>query len=114
MNQLASTNRQLQVMRFTFMGAILAISLHVSRLSAAPTASEATASSSTAEFAPEGAIDGDRFSTEPATAWKGRKADKSWWWQVRFPQPRDIGAILQINGDHPTVLRNAPKRYVWR
>lgn len=100
-----------QLMRVTFFGAILGVGVQAL---AAPTSGETSASSSTAEFTPEGAIDGDRFSTEPGAAWKGRKGDKSWWWQVRFPQTRDIGAILQINGDHPTVLRNAPRRYVWR
>ncbi len=75
---------------------------------------QATASSSASGFDADGAVNGDRFAVEPDTAWKGRKGAGPWWWQVRFPQVRSIGAILQINGDHPTVLRNAPKRYVWR
>jgi hypothetical protein len=99
--------------RVLVLGAILALNGQGSAL-AAPAVGEVDASSSTAGFAPKGAVDGDRFSTESDAAWKGRKGDKTWWWQVRYPEPRAIGAILQINGDHPTVLRNAPRRYVWR
>ena len=31
---------------------------------------------------------------------------------LREPQP--VRAILQINGDQPTVLANAPRDYVWQ
>jgi hypothetical protein len=31
-----------------------------------------------------------------------------------FREPRQVGAILQINGDHPLCRRNAPKKYVWQ
>jgi len=65
-------------------------------------------------FGPEGAIDGDRFATGPGSAWKGPTQPSETWWQVRFPEPRDVGAILQVLGDHAFVLRNAPKRYVWQ
>jgi hypothetical protein len=75
---------------------------------------EAQASSSSPGFDAAGAINRDRFSTETDAAWKGRKGTNGWWWQIRFPEPRPIGAILQINGDHATVFRNAPRRYVWR
>jgi hypothetical protein len=77
-------------------------------------AGEASASSSQARFEAAGAINGERFSADSGAAWKGKKGAGRWWWQVRFAEPRPIGAILQINGDHPTVLRNAPRRYVWR
>src|SRR5262249_33667097 len=77
-------------------------------------ATEATASSSVAGFEPAGASNGERFSVDKGAAWKGKQGAGRWWWQVRFAEPRPIGAILQINGDHPTVLRNVPKRYVWR
>jgi hypothetical protein len=33
---------------------------------------------------------------------------------VHFDSPREVGAILQITGDHPFVLRNAPVEYVWK
>jgi hypothetical protein len=33
---------------------------------------------------------------------------------VRFPEARNVGAILQIHGDHDFALRNAPRRYVWK
>jgi hypothetical protein len=73
-----------------------------------------TASATAAGFSPEGALDGDRFGVEPAKAWKGKAGEKSWWWQVEFPRPRTVGAILQIQGDDPHVLHNSPKRYVWQ
>jgi hypothetical protein len=75
---------------------------------------EATASSSLADFVPVGAVDEDRFSAEKGAAWKGQAGEKEWWWQVRFPQVRAIGAILQVQGDHATLLRNAPRNYVWQ
>lgn len=69
-------------------------------------------------FAPgaaaEGAIDGDRFSAGRDHQWRGAPGAGTWWWQVQFAAPRVIGAILQVHGDHPTILRNAPRRYVWR
>ena len=74
----------------------------------------ASASSSLEGFPASAAVDGERFSTRTGTAWKGQPGESNWWWQVSFAQPRDIGAILQITGDHEFVLRNAPKRYVWQ
>lgn len=74
----------------------------------------ADASGSANGFGSEGAIDGDRFSPEGRHAWKGLTNRSSWIWQVHFEQPRKIGAILQIVGDHPFVLRNAPHDYVWQ
>ena len=74
----------------------------------------ASASSSLEGFPASAAVDGERFSTRTGGAWRGQLGESNWWWQVSFPQPRDIGAILQITGDHEFVLRNAPKRYVWQ
>jgi hypothetical protein len=74
----------------------------------------ATSSSSAPGFDAAGAIDGNRFATEKGAAWQGRAGDTHWWWQIRFPQPRAVGALLQINGDHPLVFRNAPQVYVWQ
>ena len=31
-----------------------------------------------------------------------------------FPGSRDVGAIVQIHGDHEFALRNAPRDYVWQ
>jgi tetratricopeptide (TPR) repeat protein len=76
--------------------------------------SDTTASSVAAGSSVAGPIDGDRFGTEGATCWRGRAGEASWWWQIRFAQPRQVGAILQVVGDHPTVFRNAPRRYVWQ
>lgn len=75
---------------------------------------EATASSSQTGFAPAGVLDGNRFSAERDTAWKGQVGQKEWWWQVHFAQPRTIGAILQVQGDHLTFLCNSPEQYVWQ
>ncbi|MBX9625578.1 MAG: discoidin domain-containing protein [Gemmataceae bacterium] len=74
----------------------------------------ATASTTVADSAPGGPLDGDRFGVTPGTVWRGKPGEPSWWWQVEFPQPRDIGAILQVHGDHPLARRNAPKSYVWQ
>ncbi len=75
---------------------------------------EATASSSEPGFGPAGAIDGDRFSSERTHAWQGAARATNWWWEARFDPPREIGAILQITGDHPFILRDAPRDYVWQ
>src|SRR5436190_5643321 len=74
----------------------------------------ASASSSLEGFPAGAAVDGERLSTRSGGLWKGRAGESNWWWQVSFTQPRDIGAILQITGDHEFVLHNAPKRYVWQ
>src|SRR5262245_36013295 len=77
----------------------------------AATSFSATSSGAAPGFGAEGVVDGDRFSIGPGTAWKGRAEDTTWWWQIRFEAPRDIGGILQIMADHDFVLRNAPKNY---
>jgi hypothetical protein len=77
-------------------------------------APEASASSTAEGSSPGWAMDGDRFSCDPMKAWRGRAGETSWWWQVRFPKPRTVGAILQVVGDHDLALRNAPKNYVWQ
>ena len=61
----------------------------------------------------EGAIDGDRFSSSRELSGKAERA-RPWWWQVEFPEAREVGAILQIHGDHEYALKNAPRRYVWK
>lgn len=77
-------------------------------------AARCSASSSAPEFEPSGAIDGDRFGVASGKLWKGRARQASWSWQVVFAQPREIGAILQVVGDHPLNLSNAPRTYVWQ
>jgi hypothetical protein len=74
----------------------------------------ASASSTAAPSSPAGACDGDRFSCEPAHSWRGRAGDGSWWWQIEFSEPRPVGAILQVHGDHPVCLRNTPRSYLWQ
>ena len=61
-----------------------------------------------------GAMDGDRFSLAATAAWAGFPGESNWWWRVQFPEPREVGAILQIVGDHDFVFRYAPLRYVWQ
>lgn len=70
----------------------------------------ASASGFAEEFDPKGAVDRSRFSM--ASAWKGTTNATSWWWQMDFNQPRAVGAILQIVGDHEFVFRNAPRQFV--
>lgn len=57
---------------------------------------------------------GDRFSLSPGAYWQGRAGEKSWWWQTEFASPRRVGALEQVLGDHPFVLRNAPRHYAWQ
>jgi hypothetical protein len=72
------------------------------------------ASSTHPESDAAGAVDGDRFSTEDRRAWKGGPGLGGWWWQIASDREFEVGAILQVVGDHPFVFRNAPTRYVWR
>ena len=74
----------------------------------------ASASASADGFNPKDAVDRNRFSLERGAAWKGGTNATHWWWQIDFNQPRDVGAILQIVGDHEFVFRNAPRRFVWQ
>jgi hypothetical protein len=74
----------------------------------------ASASSSQSDFAPAGVIDGDRFSFTANHAWKGNPGESSWWWEIEFSKPRQLGAILQIQGDHEFIFQNAPSTYRWR
>jgi hypothetical protein len=68
---------------------------------------EVAASSFSPKFPAEGASNGERFSAEPGSAWKGSPGATNWWWQIHFSEPREIGAFLQVVGDHPFVFRNA-------
>ncbi len=75
---------------------------------------EANASSSQADFGPEGALDDSRFECGKGEVWRGRGSEGTWWWEVRFDEPRQVGVILQVNGDDACIFRNAPRRYVWQ
>jgi len=75
---------------------------------------DTSASSAQQGFSPAGAVDENRFDTEAGHVWKGSADARSWWWQCRWDKPRDMGAILQIVGDDPLVLQNAPRAYVWQ
>ncbi len=74
----------------------------------------ASASSTLEPSGVRGPFDGDRFSSGAKHAWKGGSSPHGvWTWQVQFPNPRVIGSILQIQGDHDFVFTNAPSRYRW-
>jgi hypothetical protein len=92
----------------------LLFALRVSAASAASPVAHPAASSTAAGTAAAGAVDGDRFSTDAKSLWKGQAGEETWWWQIDFAKPRPVGAILQINGDHSSILQNAPRRYVWQ
>jgi len=79
-----------------------------------PTISMTKASSTQPGFLPEGAIDGNRYVTAADQAWAGKAQESLWTWEVRFAQKTSVGSILQIVGDQPQVLRNAPASYVWQ
>jgi hypothetical protein len=74
----------------------------------------AGASDSQPGFAAAGAVDRDRFASGTNHAWKGTAGRTNWVWQFQFAQPREVGAILQIQGDHAFVFQNAPETYVWQ
>ena len=74
----------------------------------------ASASTTAPNSSADGAIDGDRFGLRPGTFWKGADGAKTWWWQLRFAEPRPVGAILQVHGDQPSILSGAPSRYRWQ
>jgi hypothetical protein len=93
---------------------ILCTGLHVAGLSAASVEGQASASSTAAGSSVLGVVDGDRFSLKTGSFWQGATGDATWWWQIRFPQPQPVGCILQINGNHPSILSKAPRRYVWQ
>lgn len=87
--------------------------LGLMRVPAAAGPASASASTSETGFSPAGPMDSNRFSFESGAAWKGRRGESNWWWQIDFGEPRSVGAILQIQGDHEFVLRNAPRSYRW-
>jgi hypothetical protein len=71
-----------------------------------------SASSTQPGCKPSGARDGNRLSTEPGHCWKS-DASSTQFWQLSFPSPVSIGAILQVQGDHDFVFTNAPLSYAW-
>lgn len=42
------------------------------------------------------------------------RPEGGWIWEISFPGPRRIGALGQVLGDHPIVLRHAPRDYEWQ
>jgi hypothetical protein len=82
--------------------------------STAQTGYTATASSSASGFDPCGACNGDRFLAGSGQAWRGDFEQSSWWWQLSFTNPTQVGSILQIVGDQPDYLNRAPGNYVWQ
>jgi len=94
--------------------AVIGVCLFLAQTVRAEEVCTATASSSSPDFDPAGAIDGKRFAMDKGSAWKGKPNERGWWWQVRFSNPRTIGALLQIQGDHLLVFRDAPRSYVWQ
>jgi len=75
---------------------------------------EVSASSVDEGFSAMGAIDGDRVSVAPASLWKGKPGEQSWWWQIRFAEPRRVGSILQVHSDRERAMHNGPEDYVWQ
>src|SRR5216684_489176 len=88
---------------FTCFTSLLLLAGSVAR---APGHELASASTSQSGFAPAGVIDGDRFSFTTNHAWKGSPDESNWWWEIQFSKPRELGAILQIQGDHEFVFQN--------
>lgn len=103
-------NMPFQCKKFLVAAFVGILALHCQAVAAIEAAASSTRHGST----PDGAIDGDRFGIEPTTLWSGTDDATNWWWQCHWEQPRDVGAVLQIVGDDPLVLKNAPRRYVWQ
>jgi len=95
---------------------VCTVLLGVSPATSTAALGELTASASTTAVghSPLGARDGDRFNVASSNTWRGTPDERSWWWEAKFAEPTEIGAILQITGDHDFVLRNAPRSYVWQ
>ena len=93
---------------------LLWLALIIGSLTDAAGLEKVGASSSQAGFAAAGAIDQDRFSFASNHAWKGEAVRSNWFWEIQFSGPRDVGAILQIQGDHEFVFQNSPKDYLWQ
>lgn len=106
----ALTNARIRII-FTHLTSLLLLAASLSRVAAEDLAS---ASSSQPGFVPAGVIDGDRFSFSINHAWKGKAGESNWWWEIQFSQPRELGTILQIQGDHEFVFQNAPSNYRWQ
>lgn len=75
---------------------------------------ETSASSTMVGTSAAGPVDENRFSTAADNLWKGDPQHTTWWWAVGFGSQRQVGAILQINGDGELTFRNAPVDYVWQ
>jgi hypothetical protein len=75
---------------------------------------ETSASGTAPGSSSRGPIAVDRFSAGSESCWRGLAGAKNWWWQIRFAEPRMIGAILQIQGDQPSMFANAPLDYIWQ
>jgi GMP synthase-like glutamine amidotransferase len=74
----------------------------------------AAASSTEEGCAVSGPLDGDRFGTCDETVWRGRAGEAAWWWEVRFDEPTEVGAILQVVGSDAEEFQDAPRRSVWQ
>jgi hypothetical protein len=73
---------------------------------------QASASNFEPGFAPEGAIDRDRFAVKEGALWKSAAGAAEVQWTADLGAPLAMGAILQVLGDHGTTLA-APVDYVW-
>ena len=60
-----------------------------------------------------GSLDGDRFSVERQSVWRGTRKPGSVC-QTTFAAPTPIGSILQITGVHPYQLKNAFRNDAWQ
>ncbi|MGD9110506.1 MAG: discoidin domain-containing protein, partial [Phycisphaerales bacterium] len=72
------------------------------------------ASSSQIGFDPYGAYDNYRFEETTGKCWKGQPDQGSWYWQLNFTEPRQIGSILMIMSEHESIQENTPTDYKWQ
>ena len=71
-------------------------------------------SSSQLQFGARGALDENRFGTNSGSIWKGLTGKSNWWLEIEIKDAQQVGAILQIVGNHSFVLQNAPASYCWQ
>ena len=107
-NHVAMNNRHHHVRHWAAVG-LVGLAIALARMAEGAN----TASSVQPGFPAQAAVDGDRFAYTHSHAWAGAAREPCWWWQIEFAEPRSVGAILQIVGDHEFVLHNAPKSYAW-
>jgi GMP synthase-like glutamine amidotransferase len=80
-----------------------------------------SSSSSQIGYQSSGAYDQTRFAADLGQCWKGSYNENTWYWQIYFEQPKQIGSLLMIMGEPGQTNSelqfyqlNAPLNYIWQ